>query len=530
MCKRVRLSATERWDEFPANGVAPTAGTPAAVSLTGVFRVAGARSYWKRLRRLLESANRAWEDFLPAAESYTGPVLHAARHVAQRSGCRVSKIALTAALAAVLMAAPGCDAIQQARAAREAEQQTAEQAPKEERIVVPVEAQKPHRGAISEYEEPTTRVTAERRVEVTSEGTGKCLAVHAEEGDRVTQGAVLAELDQSDAQAQVRQSEVQVQQTRADYERAKEMLADDLISQAEYDNAYFSHQNAVATLETQRLTLDNLIIDAPISGIITARHIQKGMLVSSGTPAFEIVDPTSYVLSVELPEQDLPNLHEGQQAKVAIDALPGEEFEARIQRINPTVDPATGTVKVQLGMDDVVLSRLREGAFARVRLIMDTSDHALLVPKDAVIEENARDYVFVVRDEMPEEDEEEADRNADAAADAEDGDDAAEEGDGVVESRTVARRVEVVVGIEDSNYAEIVSGLSDDDWVVTLGQKNLKPGTEVVLTTAAEEVDSLADLSEEEALERAKVELEALEAEKAEEEMLRKNEAKGLGK
>ena len=69
--------------------------------------------------------------------------------------------------------------------------------PESERILIPVEVSNPKRADISAYFETTTRIVAENRVEVLSKGTGVCLSVNAEEGDRVKAGAVLAELDKT---------------------------------------------------------------------------------------------------------------------------------------------------------------------------------------------------------------------------------------------------------------------------------------------------------------------------------------------
>ncbi|MBM3290506.1 MAG: biotin/lipoyl-binding protein, partial [Candidatus Hydrogenedentes bacterium] len=93
---------------------------------------------------------------------------------------------------------------------------------------IPVEAQLPVRGAMSEYFETTTRVEAERSVQVTSEGVGKCLKILVDEGDRVTKGDVLAELDTSEINTQLAAARTQLTKTKSDYERArlsvKEML------------------------------------------------------------------------------------------------------------------------------------------------------------------------------------------------------------------------------------------------------------------------------------------------------------------
>lgn len=398
---------------------------------------------------------------------------------------------------------------EKAKSAKETEE-------KEERIIVPVEAQKPHRGPVSSYFETTTRVEAERRVNVNSEGTGRCLTVHADEGDKVNKGDLLAELDKTDIQTQLQQTEVKVRQTKVDLDRSKEMLASGLIASVEYDNARFAYESALASLDVQRVQLNNLSIQAPISGVVTKRIAQVGMLVSAGAPVFEIVDPSSYILNINPPEKELPRLQLDQKAKVTVDSIAGEEFAASVTRINPSVDATSGTVKVRLEMDAATKAKMRESAFARVRLLMETHKDALLIPKDAVIEENARYHVFIVADEKSVESTDEA--QATSAQDDALAETAAEPSTSaapdtpqpLAENMKYARRVEVEVGLSDSDFTEILSGLDDQSLVITLGQKSLKQDTEIKVTTSKEELQAFSTISTEDALGAAKEKQEEL--------------------
>jgi membrane fusion protein (multidrug efflux system) len=165
---------------------------------------------------------------------------------------------------------------------------------------------------------------------------------------------------------------------------------------------------------------------------------------------------------------------------VTIDAHPDHELIATVKRINPSVDPLSGTVKVTLAFGEEAQPFLREAAFARVRLVMETHENALVIPKDTMIEENGRHYVMVVRQ------------------------DPAVAGNSETNPRLIAERVEVKTGLEDSNFVEVVSGIDESTLVVTLGQHTLKPGTAVKITNAADEVMSKVNLSAEEALARAR--------------------------
>lgn len=353
---------------------------------------------------------------------------------------------------------------------------------KEKASIIPVQAAKPERAAISDYFETTTRIVAERRVEVTAEGIGQCTSVKVEEGDTVSKGQILAELDRSEMEAALAQARVNVQQTKYQMEKAKEQYERGILSSFEAENARFMYEQAVATLNVQQVRISKQTITAPIDGVVTRKTLQTGQMVAAGVPAFSIVDPASYILPINPPEKELPNLSIGQKARVTIDSDEGRELTASVRRINPSVDPVSGTVKVTLDFDDADRSSLRESAFARVRLIKETHEDAILVPKDVIIEENARRYLMVVQEEP---------------------------GEGEGAKKLIAVRTEIQVGLEDKDRIEVTSGITADTTFVTLGHQSLKAGSQVSITSADAEVAARAETTVEEALEAANKKAEA---------------------
>lgn len=408
-------------------------------------------------------------------------------------------------LAFALITLAGCDVLSRSQATTAETEQN--QTPQEVEIIIPVEAKLPTRGDISAHFETTTRIEAETRVQVVAEGVGECLDLKVEEGDLVEAGQVLAELDKKEILASLGQAEVQVRQTKTAYDRAQDGCEMGLIPPAERDNAKFAYEQALATLDMQKVQLSKLTVRAPIGGLLTHRLIQPGQMVSAGSPIFTIVDPSSFMLVINPPERELGRLATGQRARVTIDALGSSEFEAAVRRINPNVDPVSGTVKVILDFDAEIRAKLREAAFARVRLVMDTHQNALLVPKDAVLEENARKYLFVVEQDKPEPS---ADVTAAPAASEEQAPQEPQKAPEAEETTAddkptfLAKRVEIETGFEDSNSAEVVKGIDDTSLIVVLGQHTLKPGSRVTITNASDEILAKAGLSAEQALAAAK--------------------------
>lgn len=409
--------------------------------------------------------------------------------------------ALLLCLALAILA--GCDRVGLTKSADSGTASAAatQSAPQEVEIIVPVQVALPERGNIASHFETTARVEAERQVRVVAEGMGQCVAVNVEEGDRVHAGDVLAQLDTAEIMATIGQTEVQVRQQRTAYDIAEKSLAEGIGSKAERDNARFAYEQVLAALEMQKVQLDKLTIRAPLGGVVTERHVKLGQTVAAGAPVFTIVDPDSFMLTINPPERELARLKVGQLARVSIDAIAGQEFQATVRRINPNVDPASGTVKVTLDFDAATRAKLREAAFARVRLVMETHENVLLVPKDALIEENARRYLFVVEKPVEAETEEPAvvlvePETVGGAVRPEMGEAAAQD--------FVANRVEVDVGLEDSSKIEVLSGVTDTSLVVVLGQHTLKPGAQVRVTNTTDEILAKAGMTAEEALKAAK--------------------------
>lgn len=379
---------------------------------------------------------------------------------------------------ALLLALSGCEAVQGSLQKKEEEKKAEEAAPAE--VLIPVEAHHIERRNISDYFETTSRVLAERRVEVVSKGMGQCIEVLVEEGQRVTEGQVIARLDRKELEAQLRQTRVTVQMNEYQMNKAKEQQEKGILSSFEADNARFAYEQSRAALSLQELQLENQDILAPISGVVTQRVIQRGMVVATGVPVFSIVDPDSFLLPITPPEKEVQNLREGQRAEVSVDSAPDKVFSVTVRRINPAVDPASGTVRVILDFDPADRALLKDSAFARVKLILETRENVIAVQKDTLVEENSRKYLMVLKKQ-------------EAAAGATD-----------AKERYIADRIEVQTGLEDSNYVEIVSGIEPEALIVTLGQHTLKPGAAVAVTNANDQIMANVGLSAEEALEAAK--------------------------
>ncbi len=347
-------------------------------------------------------------------------------------------------------------------------------------IAFPVEATYPKRSSIYKFFETTSRISAENKVDVISKGIGICKEVLVEEGDYVKEGQVLAKLDTSEVETQILQTKVNIEKCKSALAISEQSLKEGIGSKVERDNAKFALEAAEATLKMQELQLKNQTITAPIKGIITRKNISKGVMVTTGMPVFSIVDPDSYCIPINIPEREISKVFCGQEAEVFIDSCPDKKYKTVIDKISPTIDSSSGTVKATLKFVELDKSSncIKDYAFARVKLIMETRENVLTIPKDAVLEESGRKYVYV------------AEQLGADTTEVNKSDVNLNEND-----LYVAKKVEVQVGLEDSTNFEIISGINENVMVVTLGQMSLKPGSIIKITTLENSIKPTTNLS-----------------------------------
>jgi membrane fusion protein (multidrug efflux system) len=320
---------------------------------------------------------------------------------------------------------------------------------------IPVKAETVERGAIAAFVQTHARLEAERWVDVVArtQGLATCLAV--EEGDRVAAGDLLVRLDQEELSLRLLQVEVSLEQAQSNLDRTKALFERGLVSEEEHDNANNQIKNIQVSLREARLNLEYADIRAPIGGTVMLRQVELGDMVRDNQTVFAIADLEPLLARIYLPEKRMHQVRLGQQAKLQIDAFPDRSFSGTVRMINPGVNPQSGTVKVTLEIPADPI-HLKPGIFATVRIITEEHPQALIIPKKALILETDEDDVFVF-------------------------------------DQGKARRAKIDIGFVDGDRVEVLSGLSDGDQVITVGQEGLKDGATVRLAGARSEAPEATD-------------------------------------
>lgn len=275
-------------------------------------------------------------------------------------------------------------------------------------------------------------------------------------GDRVSKGHVLATLEHSAVDAQLREARAGLLLARAnkevadkDYDRMVNLYEQKAVARQMLDHVQAQKDQAAAQLERAQAVLDQVLIlkedhtiRAPISGKVTARYVDPGVQSSPGAPIARITDDSRLKIVTSVSEREFPLIRAGMGCRVSVDAFPGKIFEGSVALVNPSVNPQSRSGDIEVHLDNRQ-GLLKPGMFAHLQITLG-SEEGIVVPREAVqkMPGTATPFVFVV------------------------------EG-----GRAAMRNVET--GSEAGTLVQVTSGLREGEHVVTTGQNRLKDGMTV---------------------------------------------------
>ena len=229
--------------------------------------------------------------------------------------------------------------------------------------------------------------------------------------------------------------EVELQRLRALYEEGG-------LSKSDLDAIELSYN--VTKTQVENL-LENTVLRSPINGVVTARNYDAGDMYGMSAPIFTVEQIVPVKLLVGISESDYSKVKKGDSVTITADAIPDKTFYGKVEKIYPTIDPATRTFTVEVVVSNNYRT-LRPGMFARVTVNFG-SNNSVVIPDVAVVKQqgSGERFVYVLNE------------------------------DGTVTYR------KVVLGRRMDAEYEVLEGLSDGAKVVTGGQIRLKDGIKVTV-------------------------------------------------
>jgi RND family efflux transporter MFP subunit len=257
--------------------------------------------------------------------------------------------------------------------------------------VLAVEVQPVSRKYLSEPIIASGVLSSKSEMKLAFKTGGMIRRIYVQEGQSVREGQLLAELDLSEIDAQVRQAKLGLEKSERDLERVKKLYTDEAATLTNVQDATTGFDVAKQSVQVAEFNQKLSRIYAPVSGRILRKISEQGELITPFAPAFILgTGESAYIVNVGLADRDVIKVKIGDMANIYLDAYPNEVFQARITQIAQTVNPATGTFEVELqiqpnGKTDI-RAAFRSGFVAKAEISTGKGISTLAVPIESIIE------------------------------------------------------------------------------------------------------------------------------------------------
>ena len=245
--------------------------------------------------------------------------------------------------------------------------------------------------------------------DVSPKADGRIDKLFVEEGDAVTAGMLLAQLDVNELAAQVMQAEGQLLQAKAtlelsmlNFQRMDALYQKNAVSahtldsaRTQRDLAQGSVNAAQGNLLLLKTRLDNARIISPLTGVVIKRYVQAGTFSKAGSPIFAVADTTTLLAKAMVGEAQIAELSVGTPVKISLNAYPGQEFKGVLTRLSPSASVPTRTFTAEVSIPNPD-NRLKVGMYANAYIGGQVRKNVLAVPEGALVLREDQKTVFVV--------------------------------------------------------------------------------------------------------------------------------------
>lgn len=276
-------------------------------------------------------------------------------------------------------------------------------------------------------------------IDLLSETQGKVLEVKVDNGDYVSKGTVIAQVDDELLSASFKLAESSYEKAKRDLSRYESLFKENNISINDLENARIGLKQAEAHFLIAKKYLDNTRITSPINGIISTRYINIGSTLGPGAPLANIVDVSRLKISIPIPERVIKKVRKNQSINISSDLYPGQNFSAVITNVGVKAD-ASHNYTVEAVLSNTA-SLLNAGMFVYAGFNFN-GEELLVIPRAALVGSTKDPKVFIVENDK---------------------------------ARLKTISVSGVVG----ESIHVIAGIKAGDTVVLSGQNNLEDGVTV---------------------------------------------------
>ncbi len=331
------------------------------------------------------------------------------------------------------------------------------QAPVEDIVIRPVKAIQVGKDVGMHGRSFPGRARATQEVNLAFDVPGSLIERPVNIGDEVKTGDLIARLNPKDFQAKVKSAQARLRTAKRNFDRAKELLVKKFISQAEYDRLESRVDVDEAELAVAQKALADSVILAPFTGRISNLYVENFEAVQAKKVVARLLDSTQIEMVINLPETLITQINSVREIMVSFDSFPEHEFIASIKEISNEASAITRTYPVTLLFPQpeevTILPGMAGKAWATKRDLGEGISAELMIPVAAVFtpETEARSHVWVI-----------------------------DESTGKVSMAVIETGRITVRGVE------VLSGLSEGQWIATAGVRSLTPGQQVSILAVGE--------------------------------------------
>jgi membrane fusion protein, multidrug efflux system len=222
------------------------------------------------------------------------------------------------------------------------------------------------------------------------------------EGERVREGQRLAEIEQTEINAQVEQAKQSFDKAQRDVERGERLYADKVISLEQLEDLRTQRAVAEATLNAAEFNWNYAAIVAPRNGTVLRRLAEERELVAAGTPVLVLgAQDQGFVVKSGIADREIVQVKLGDRVQIELDALPGEKLQGKVTEVASAADPASGMFGIEVAVDKTTLP-LKSGLVARVSIVPSSASNGsrAYVPIASIVEgQGHRASVYVLEND-----------------------------------------------------------------------------------------------------------------------------------
>jgi RND family efflux transporter MFP subunit len=311
-------------------------------------------------------------------------------------------------------------------------------------VAIPVKAVTVKSDTIKINIQKTGSISPFKEAKVFSSQNGIITRLNFGLGSKIAQNQLLAVTDNSAALIDLQKARQNVQKLSNDLETYKELLAGKATTAQKVKDLQQQYNDAVSQEKVALKQLHDADITAPISGTILTKDVEAGVFLNAGTQIATIVNTEKAKVQVNLSENEIYHIRQGQPVKISAAVYPGHDFKGTVTFISPSADDAHNYM-VEVTMSNSSEFMLRPGTFVKTDFLGTTSRPAILIPGEAVAGNLDDAAVFLIRN-------------------------------GHVELKKIK------TGQQTNGLMEVTDGLHQGDLVVVSGQINLKDGSPISLS------------------------------------------------